>query len=642
MLRKLIILYIFLVAISVFPQKGTETLEAFFETIAAEKTSLNDITELDVSGLTLFEIITSIAEEHRLNVSADPSLNELVVSNFFDVKVSDIFIFLARKHNLKVDYMNGIIIFKKREEVAPPPEEKPRKAVDISYNKANEFLSVKLKNDSLPIVAERITELSNKNIVLAPDVKQMKVSAYIINRPFDQVIEMIAKSNQLVSSIDANGFYFLSKDAAVPETTGSGNASRNRGRRTSSRGTARTSSNGNMDISVNPNGYLTVDAFDADATSLIAKASELTNTNYFMYDRPDEVFANMSTKSIGFDGLLDHVFKGKRFTYKKVDDLYLIGLDTSEGLRATELIQLENRTIESVLQTLPQSWLQNVEVQEFVELNGILVSGSKPVLEQLKDVIRSLDKVVPLIQIEVLIAQYQKSYDIQTGLQGLLSEDGKDITTGGVLFPNTNATVNSTSINKLIDAFNGLGIINIGKVTENFYASLSALENNSIIVLKSTPKIATLSGHRANVSIGETSYYFEQTNRLINSGVNDNILQSGVWKPTEANLSLDILPHVSKDEHITLEIIVEKSAFTGRVGETAPPGKVTQKFESLIRVKNNEMILLGGLDELEKEDSGTGTPFLARIPIIKWFFSSKRKSKEKSKLHIFIKPTVIY
>ena len=99
---------------------------------------------------------------------------------------------------------------------------------------------------------------------------------------------------------------------------------------------------------------------------------------------------------------------------------------------------------------------------------------------------------------------------------------------------------------------------------------------------------------------------------------------------------------MSTDENVTLTISVEKSSFLGRAGENAPPGKATQKFESLVRVKNGEMILLGGLDELKREDSGSGTPLLSRIPVIKWFFSSRKKGKNNSKLHIFIKPTVIY
>ena len=129
---------------------------------------------------------------------------------------------------------------------------------------------------------------------------------------------------------------------------------------------------------------------------------------------------------------------------------------------------------------------------------------------------------------------------------------------------------------------------------------------------------------------------------MINSGLNNNILQSGTWKSTDANLSVSIKPFISTDENVTLTITVEKSSFLGRAGQNAPPGKSTQKFESLVRVKNNEMILLGGLDELRKEDSGTGVPLLSRIPIIKWFFSSRKKAKSDTKLHIFIKPTIVY
>ena len=39
------------------------------------------------------------------------------------------------------------------------------------------------------------------------------------------------------------------------------------------------------------------------------------------------------------------------------------------------------------------------------------------------------------------------------------------------------------------------------------------------------------------------------------------------------------------------------------------------------------MVLLGGLDELKRENSGTGVPLISRIPILKWFFSSKKKAK---------------
>ena len=229
-----------------------------------------------------------------------------------------------------------------------------------------------------------------------------------------------------------------------------------------------------------------------------------------------------------------------------------------------------------------------------------------------------------------MIVEYRKSYDITTGLQGIIGDGSETVTTNGLVLPETNLVANSTSINKLIDAFNGIGLINIGRVTGDFYASLNALENNSIVKVESTPKIATLSGHNASVSVGETRYYFEQTNNIINTGVNNNVLQSGQYKSTQANMSINITPHVSKDNHVTMNISVEQSSFLLDGIAGAPPGKATRKFESLIRVNNDEMILLGGLNEFSKENSGQGVPFLARIPIIKWFFSSKTKSKSSN------------
>jgi type IV pilus assembly protein PilQ len=48
------------------------------------------------------------------------------------------------------------------------------------------------------------------------------------------------------------------------------------------------------------------------------------------------------------------------------------------------------------------------------------------------------------------------------------------------------------------------------------------------------------------------------------------------------------------------------------------------------------------LEEENSNESGKGTPFLSRIPVLKYFFGTRSKSKSKSKLSVLIKPTVIY
>lgn len=623
-----------------YSQSETANFQEELEELSKTREGLNDAIRIDLIGLTLYDFITTLAGEHKLNVSVDSELNEMVTGNFFDIPIKEVFLFLIKKYNLEASISNTIIVFNKKKKKIIVEKPKQIKTIDVSFNNQNQFLSVKLKNDSLPRVAQAITDASKRNIVLAPNVKTEKVSAYILNRPFDQVMEMVAKSNSLILTKDENENYFLEKDTSPKQNIDNATSVIRGGRKRGKPSTYIKGNSGSFEITTNAQGFLNVKAFEADATDMLTEAAEKLHINFFMYNTPEGVKTTLIANEITFDNLLDHLFKGEKYTYKKTDDLYLIGEHKTEGLRTTELVQLENRSIESVQASLPKSVIENLEVKEFIELNGFVVAGSRNHIQEFKDYIREIDRVVPVIQIEVIIVQYQKSYEIQTGLQAGI--DNQQRTTSGVLFPTSEVALNSTSVNSLIDAFNGLGIVKLGKVTENFYLNLKALENNSLIKLSSTPKLVTLNGHEANSSIGETSYYFEQSNQLINRGVNDNILQSGSWKSTEANLSINITPFVSKDENVTLTIAVEKSSFLARAGENAPPGKATQQFESMVRVKNNEMVLLGGLDELENENSGTGTPFFSRIPVIKWFFSSRKKRKEKSKLHIFIKPTVTY
>lgn len=645
MIKKIIIFILFICISSLCYAQTHEENIAKIEALSKEVKGYDKIIRTEVSGTTLYDFISIVADENKLSIDVDPKLEQIVRGSFYDVPVKQVIGHLIKKHELLVDVSGKILILRKKEEVKEEPKPIPPKVIDVKFNEANGFLSLKLKNDSLPSVAQAITDASKKNIVLSPKIKNQTVTSYILNRPFDQVMDMMAKANGLTVTKDENDFYFVDKADVIPDevanakggTRRGGNVNRQggRNRNTSNAGT------GSYTIEVDKKGFLTVSAYNGDLTAMITEAAEKLNVNYFMYNNPEGETATLLATGITFEEFLEHVFKGKKFTYKNTGEVILIGEHSTQGLRTTQLIQMENRSIESVEKSIPKALRDNLEIQEFIELNGIVVSGSEVNIKELRAFLKEIDKVVANINIEVIIVQYQKGFEIQTGIQAGL--DSRSRTTSGVLFPTSEVELNSSSVNNLIDAFNGLGIVNLGKVTENFYLNLQALENNSFIKLESTPKLSTTNGHEATSTIGETSYYFEQQNELQNIGGNTNgVFQSGQWKPTEANLDIKIKPFVSKDEHVTLEITVEQSSFLARVGEGAPPGKATRKFESMVRVKNNEMIVLGGLDELERENSGTGTPFFSRIPIIKWFFSSRKKKKEKSKLHILIKPTVTY
>lgn len=300
----------------------------------------------------------------------------------------------------------------------------------------------------------------------------------------------------------------------------------------------------------------------------------------------------------------------------------------------------ETSNIEAIQKIIPDDILEGINIKIDAELNSFIVSGPAARIERFKTFIQYIDKPVPVILIEVMILEVNRSATVETGLSFGLG-DGP-VKTQGEAFPSANMRIGAKTVNRVIGGFNGFGSLNLGKVLPNFYMDIKALESNGNLKILSTPKLSTLNGHKAHLSSGQTTYYavtqqsfygsqIPQTSEIVN------------YYPIDAELALDIMPFVSGDGEITLDINVVQSSFNGeRIAEGAPPGMNSREFSSIIRMRDQDIAILGGIEQRTKDDSGSGVPLLARIPVIKWLFSERRREDSKKKLNILIKPTVIY
>jgi type IV pilus assembly protein PilQ len=297
-------------------------------------------------------------------------------------------------------------------------------------------------------------------------------------------------------------------------------------------------------------------------------------------------------------------------------------------------------TAEALVNIVPDEIKSELDIKVDFELNSFLVSGPSANIERFKRFIEEIDKPVPVVLIEVMIIEVRKSSLVETGISWGIGD--KPTETRGNLFPNTELNLGAKTVNKVIGGFDGFGSFNIGKVVPEFFATIKALEENGNIKIRSTPKLSTLNGHRANLSIGETTYYVVTNQNFFGSQV-PTTSEIRNYAPIDAELGVSIKPLVSGDGQVTLNINVIQSDFSGdRIEEDAPPGLTSREFSSIIRMQNQDLAILGGLEEKVKDDSGSGVPFLARVPVIKWLFSQRRREDTKQKLTILIKPTVIY
>jgi len=295
---------------------------------------------------------------------------------------------------------------------------------------------------------------------------------------------------------------------------------------------------------------------------------------------------------------------------------------------------------ESILSIVPDEIKKDLDIKIDKELNSFLVNGPAANIDRFESFIKYIDKAVPVILIEVMLLEVNKSATVETGISAGIGD--KPVTTTGTVFPSVDINLGAQTINKIINGFSGFGSLNVGSVVPNFYLSLKAMETNGNLKIRSSPRLSTLNGHKAYLSIGETTYYVVTNQNFYGSQI-PQASEVKNYQPIDAELSLTIMPLVSGDGQITMDIKVIQSSFNGqKVDANAPPGINSREFTSIIRVKDQDIIVLGGLEESVKNDSGTGVPILARIPVIKWLFSSRKREDSKKKLTVLIKPTVIY
>jgi type IV pilus assembly protein PilQ len=613
-------------------QDNLSTAEEKLNDISSEIPALKKQIDISVTGVTIQEFLRGIANSSGLNINVDPSLNVEVINNFNNVKVIDILVFLIKQYNLELSIIGNIISISKGEQ----GQNNTNAIQNLQYDSLTNTINIDYQGQDLMIVAKEITLLTGKNIILSPGLEQVKINSFIQKMPLENALEKLAYANNLKMTKTEDNFFLLTKqDYEASRSDKILVDNRNRIHQVK---IAKPDDNSfNLETKVLSGDSISVFANNAPIDEVIKEVTDKLGLNYFITS-PLEGRTTLNIANASFPDLLKAVLNGTTSTYKKFKGIYLIGNNKTNEIKDFRVIQLQDRTVTKLLDVIPDGLKADLELKEFSDLNSLLVGGPSIRVDELEKFIQKIDKIVPVILIEVLIVNMNKSYTVSTGIEAGIA--GQPVTTQGKVFPELDIQLGAQSINNLINNFNGFGSANIGKVNPNFYLSLKALESQGILKVYSTPKLSTLNGHEATMTIGSMEYYQEERTDIIGSQ-NPQTTTSKIYKSVNADLTVAIKPVVSGDNQITLEIEVNQSDFTERIEKLAPPGQVTRKFKSVIRVRNQEMVLLGGLEEKKMNDSSSGVPLISRIPILKWFFSSRNKINSSARLNIFIKPTII-
>ncbi len=399
---------------------------------------------------------------------------------------------------------------------------------------------------------------------------------------------------------------------------------------------------------------ISLDFQDAEITNVVRLIADVSGLNFVMGDDiTGKITINMD--DVPWDQALEIILEIRNLGM--VRDGNIIRIATLSNLskqrnekaqametkiRAEELmtrVLYVNYAKAEQMKTLLQKLLTTRgEIMVASRVNALVVKDVEANVDQVEEMAKKLDTKTPQVLIEARIVEVQPSFKRSLGVKW-----GADFKTnnGGNSFGIGNATGDSGVFNQGPDfavnlpAANPLGGIgfSFGRFTESPFQldlRISAGESQEMTRIVSTPKIMVLDNNEALIKQG-SQIPFQSSSA--NGGNNIQLI--------DASLQLKVIPHISPDGGILLELDLTKNEPGPPVQGSSQPSIFEKEVNTQVLLMNGETMVIGGIYETKSTESEAGIPILKDIPGLGWLFKSKDTSESTTELLIFITPTVM-
>jgi len=294
----------------------------------------------------------------------------------------------------------------------------------------------------------------------------------------------------------------------------------------------------------------------------------------------------------------------------------------------------------------------------------ILVRATPAELRQVTEYLRAVQVTIERqVMLEAKIVEVQLSKGSETGINwGAFRSQGIDGHAGLInMAPGTtltstllsNSNVSVTPGTGVSSSAAGKGFYGLAIQTPNFAALLSFLETQGNVQVLSSPRIAALNNQKAVLKVGsDDTFVTSVTNNVTTSGNGNTVNSPTVGTKTYfSGISLDVTPQIDDTGTVMLHVHPAISVATtknlsltlGDAGTYQVPGVAISinETDSMVRVRDGQIVAIGGLMQQSGNTSTAGLPVLSDAPVVGNLFRYKSTSSVKRELVILIKPTVI-
>jgi type II secretory pathway component GspD/PulD (secretin) len=570
---------------------------------------------IDFNNQPIQDVLKMLSAQYGINMFVDPALKAKITLRFTNISLRKAIKFIIKENGYVFNVKNGII------HVTEPPPSPPQKEPEQLLKVTGNLLTVDLKNADLDSVIRWIVERTGRNIIPEKGLKAT-LTAFFSNMEIDKGLKVLFETNGLELSQKDGTMYLFPLGGGFNQQT------------------PEKSSRVKHFITVKDS-LISFHVNNASISDIIREIATQANLQIYMYN---EISGSITArvKKVTIDDAFENLLRNTTSTYWLSRNIYFFADKSAYEKKVFDLIPINYLQVDDIISMLPATITSKATVKKVKEYNAMLVEATtSDVIEQVRQFTVLIDKPIAQILIEAWVVEIKIDKLRKYGLK-LFSKTEKSASAAKEYYPAFSGEYDRGAVVHFLEKFLNVSSNVTSAIPENFTAMIDVLENEGISNLISRPQIATLNGHAANITFG-TTQFFTLEKEVIVPGNNGNVVQKVQERERiDVNMTLSVTPWVSSNNEVTMEISPTFDVPGNSPGFNLPPPINRRSLNSKVRVKNGEMIILGGLIGQSENQYIDKVPFLGDIPLMEWIFSTRKIEKSKTQLMIYLIPHVYY
>ncbi len=262
--------------------------------------------------------------------------------------------------------------------------------------------------------------------------------------------------------------------------------------------------------------------------------------------------------------------------------------------------------------------------------NTLIAVGEARRLDQLADLIRTLDQRQPQVMLEALVVALTEGDTLDLGVElESMTISGSTLISLASLFGLRTPGVDTA------EPLEGTGGTALVLSPGDFRVLVRALQTINHGRSLNIPKVLVSNNQQASLdSVLQQPF--------LSTNASNTVATTSFGGTQDAGTTVTVTPQIAEADHLVLTYSLSLSAFVGESSDPAlPPPRQQTTLQSVVTIPDGYTVAIGGLEVETAAEAVSQVPFIGDIPLVGELFKSKSKSLTRSRFYLFIQANIL-